>query len=111
LENVPFFARGVAFGDIVSAQPAADGRLTVEDVVRHSGHSTFRILFDAELLGNGRVSEIMQQLVDAGGTYEKARANLWALDVADRQNVNAIQEKLQELAELKQLDYEEGYLA
>ena len=43
-DNTPFFARGVALGDIVNLRKASDGALEFESVARRGGHSTYRIL-------------------------------------------------------------------
>jgi hypothetical protein len=42
VDNIPFFANGIAVGDVISATKK-DGRFQFDHVVRSSGHSTFRI--------------------------------------------------------------------
>ncbi|WP_375771809.1 DUF4265 domain-containing protein [Archangium gephyra] len=44
LGNIPFFARGVAYEDVVSAVQRDDGTRGFVEVVRPSGHSTLRII-------------------------------------------------------------------
>lgn len=43
LDSIPFFARGVALGDIVCVNISEDGGLEFDQVVRHGGHSTYRV--------------------------------------------------------------------
>jgi hypothetical protein len=46
LENIPFFVRGLAYGDLVQAVPDHEIQEFVFDhVLERSGHSTLRILF------------------------------------------------------------------
>lgn len=45
IDNIPFFAMGIALEDVVSAQPE-QGVLLFGEVVRSSGHSTIRIFTD-----------------------------------------------------------------
>jgi hypothetical protein len=45
LDNIPFYALGVAEGDIVTAQEGLDGELWYGDIVTPSGHSTIRLWF------------------------------------------------------------------
>lgn len=47
LDNIPFYAKGVALDDVVSAKEI-DGCLYVEEVLEPSGHSTIRIWFSKE---------------------------------------------------------------
>jgi hypothetical protein len=43
LRNIPFFVKGVALRDVVSAETEADGALAFDRVVTRGGHNTFRI--------------------------------------------------------------------
>ena len=43
LDNIPFYATGVALGDVVSVNSADDGGLEFREVVRRGGHSCYRI--------------------------------------------------------------------
>lgn len=43
LENVPFAAKGMSFGDILEVA-AQDGEVVFQRVVRKSGHSTYRVI-------------------------------------------------------------------
>jgi hypothetical protein len=43
IDNIPFFAKGVSVGDVVSGD-VRDGALTFRELVHHSGHSTIRVI-------------------------------------------------------------------
>lgn len=60
LDNVPFFARGVSWGDVVSVEREGD-ELHFKDVVRPSAHSVLRVIvFDQSKVGE--VHEALQQM-------------------------------------------------
>jgi len=62
LLNVPFFARGVAYGDLVHVRPDNDRReLVFERLNGESGHSTIRIT----LLDGRALRDVQNRLCDA----------------------------------------------
>lgn len=48
VDNVPLFAVGVAWRDLVHAEREAGGPLTFKDVIESSGHSALRVLVDPD---------------------------------------------------------------
>lgn len=71
IDNIPFYVKGFALGDVVSVQEK-EGELYVVDLIEESGHSTIRILFNdindiqqtrAELTNLGCESEISDNTV------------------------------------------------
>jgi hypothetical protein len=80
LDNIPFYAKGVALCDIVSAEAADDGALVFDRVVKRGGHSTYRIW-----LLQDRSSEAVQRaadfLVGHGLSVEGDIPGLLAIDV------------------------------
>ena len=76
--NIPFFARGIAFGDTVTAHTTEAGWLEFGDVVGRSGHSTFR-LWVAEQVRD--VEAVARQLKDYGCQVERTLERLLAVDV------------------------------
>jgi hypothetical protein len=78
LLNAPFFASGIAEGDIVRCV-RMDGWLTVEGVERDSGNGTLWLLLsDAE---NPSAQHIIDELVSVGCSYERGTARLIAVTV------------------------------
>ncbi len=45
IDNVPFYVREIALGDVVSVSTESDGTLRFTALVRPSGHSTVRLWF------------------------------------------------------------------
>jgi hypothetical protein len=54
LQNVPFYAYGLSFDDVVSARQIG-GQLFVQDVVERGGHSTYRIFLSQDVKRGGAV--------------------------------------------------------
>src|SRR5687768_9515700 len=92
LENVPFYARGFAYGDIVSAVPDADGLLRCTGLVRRSGHSTVRILC-TEVDG---ISDLRARLKSMGCDSELDVSSLIAVDIPPEVPYSKIRAFLQE---------------
>jgi hypothetical protein len=73
IDNIPFFAKSIALGDIVSAVPDEQGLLQFKEVVRPSGHSTPRlIIFD-----EAQVSSVLEQFTRLGCTSERSHIPGW----------------------------------
>lgn len=79
IKNLPFFAFGLNFDDIVRA-PQQGPLREVRAVVRRSGHRTLRLVFHAH-----QAREHQQVQLDAlkalGGSFERATDRLVAIDV------------------------------
>jgi hypothetical protein len=107
INNVPFYARGISCDDIVKAQ-VQDGALVFQGIVRHSGHSTYRIYASA-----GHTAPNVAALV---GTLEKmhcdielATDKLVAVDVLPEADVYKVYEALKEAKRGGTIDFEEGH--
>jgi len=78
LGNIPFFARGVAYEDVVSAVRMDDGTLGFVEVVRPSGHSTLRVIAYEE----SDAPVLRHKLEEIGCDTEQSHIpNLFAVDV------------------------------
>lgn len=89
LDNIPFFAKGVALGDVVMVRVAPDGALEFESVVRRGGHSTYRILILKKHPHDPK--HTMDELIDLGLTVEED-AGLLAVDVPPEVSLERIRE-------------------
>ncbi|MEJ2682520.1 MAG: DUF4265 domain-containing protein [Gammaproteobacteria bacterium] len=77
LDNIPFYAKGVAFEDVVSARNI-DGCLYVDELLEPSGHSTVRIWFANE----GEVQPVRDALKSMGCDTELSdQSRLVAVDI------------------------------
>lgn len=93
LLNVPFFARGVAYGDLVRVRPDHERReLVFERLNGESGHSTLRIT----MLDKHAARQIQARLRAAGCSWETAAqfSSLLAVDVPADADYRALREWL-----------------
>ncbi len=104
LDNIPFFAKGVSAGDIVSAR-RDDDQLIFDRVLRHGGHSTVRII----MLKLDEKEGVRNELAVLGCESEGSHLpNLFAVDVPPNVNYAQVASFLAEKAEKNILDYEEA---
>ena len=105
IDNVPFYAYGINYGDVVRA--TADGpdlKASVREVVRASGHSTLRIFFDT--LALEKQLEVLGQLENLNASYERATDAYVAIDIKPTGDAQKVRELLAELEALELLEYE-----
>jgi hypothetical protein len=106
LENVPFYVFGVSYGDRVLAR-LQDGIPVFKEVIRRSGHSTYRILLKKE-----RASEFdkfWQPLREHGCTYEEGFKHLLAVDVPPHANIFEVYQLLEDGEKAEVWSFEEGH--
>lgn len=77
LQNTPFFAKGLAYLDVVSAR-AENGRLVLGGVKDASRRSTYRVHVKAAT-PTPSVQPLFAQLMALGCTYESYVETLWTL--------------------------------
>ena len=95
LENVPFYARGLSFGDAVHAQ-VEDGILVFAGVNRRGGHSTYRILLAESLsVWNEAFLVFWDRIEMLGCWFEQATHRLLAVDVPRGSDATAVLELLE----------------
>jgi hypothetical protein len=111
LDNIPFFARELACGDIVAAVPmegADEGILRYERLLEPSGHSTFRVLVHDE----AQVPEVCDLLEGLGcGTERSHLPRLVAIDIPPTVSLDAVRQALEPGRAQERWDYEESCLA
>lgn len=110
IDNIPFFARDLALGDIVSAVPeegADEGILRYHQVLEPSGHSTFRILVNDE----SQVPEVCGLLEQLGcGTERSHLPRLVAIDIPPEVSLSAVRDALAQGVSQERWEYEEACL-
>lgn len=108
LGNIPFFARGVACEDVVSAVRRDDGTLGFAEVVRPSRHSTLRvIIYEAS-----EVPALRQDLEALGCDTELSHIpNLFAVDVPPAVPLDEVRRLLEAGTASARWEYEEACLA
>ena len=107
IDNVPFFATGIAYGDIVSAMPEQQ-ELRFQEVVRPSGHSTLRlIIYDEKEVPS--VKALLEQL---GCAIEQSHIpGLISVDVPPAVSLAMVRQLLDEGEAQERWGYEEACLA
>ena len=80
IHNIPFFTKGVAYGDIVAASQTDQGWLCFDRVVAASGNSTFRVWLDRRVCG--KAEEILKELRNLGGRAEITLNRLVAVNAS-----------------------------
>ncbi len=95
LDNVPWFAPGIAFGDRVRARPDGDGALVVTERVEWSGRYTVRVIPLGDPPAGELVWEVIREFAALGVFCEGALPSytLVALDIpwdADLARIKAL---------------------
>jgi hypothetical protein len=109
LDNVPWFARGVAFGERVRAD-SDDGMLVVREQIAWSGRYTIRVIPLGDAPARDQVREVIDAFSQLGVDCEGALPSfkLVALDIPASADLNAIKSRLQEGEVEGRWSYEEG---
>lgn len=103
LDNVPFYAKGVSWNDIVEAEPDEDGALNYKKVIRQAGHSTIRVIvFDA-----AEVSPLRKELEKLGCDSEQDYVpQLMSVDIPPAEGIRNIWSLLEQGLSGDRLEYE-----
>jgi hypothetical protein len=106
LENVPFYAYGLNFHDVVEARSAApDLKPSVLRVTERSGHRTIRVLFHAGVSEADRIAHL-SALHECHVTFERCSSRYFALDLEPDADVDDVRARLDVLEVTSVLEYE-----
>jgi hypothetical protein len=103
IENIPFFARGIARGDIVSAVEEEEA-LIFQGVEAPSGHSTIRLI----VYNEDTVPAVVERFEKLGCVSEITFNKLVALDVPPSLPLESLRERLDLGFTQGTWDYEEA---
>lgn len=107
IDNILFYAPEYSFGDIVSVENR-DGELFVNGLIKESGHSTIRIIFEDEK----NISIEREYLKSIGCESEISDVPiLISVDIPPEVNYKKIKEYLEEGERLSKWSYEESCIA
>lgn len=108
VRNIPFFVRGVSFGDTVRVRIDNERREFVfEELVSESGYSTVRVV----LMSDAAKPSIDQMIGDTQLDWESKDEGLYALSVPPEADYAAIRSRLLQLKADGLIDVEEGAIA
>lgn len=94
LRNVPFFAYGLNFLDVVRATAdAPDLKPDIRAVVRRSGHRTLRVMF-SDSLPDGHAVDLLDSLAPHKVSWEGANRRHFVLDLESAADKGAVRERL-----------------
>ena len=116
VDNVPFFARGLRIGDVVSVTRSDDFQLLISNVLRASDHSTLRVIVfrdspDKRLLEE-RVLDLRLSLASKGCSTELSYIpGLIAVDVPPQVSLDTITTMLSDGESSGFWEYEEAALS
>lgn len=111
VDNVPFFAKNLSFGDIVQTESADHEMPYVSAVLERSGHSTYRVIVNANLneKQHGEYHELLAALKHLRVSIEAGWEHFFAIDVPIGVPVQAVYEVLELGVEYDIWDFEEGH--
>ncbi|CAM3199116.1 DUF4265 domain-containing protein [Stackebrandtia soli] len=109
LDNIPFFARGYALGDVVVIAPEEDGTQWVRKVVEYSDNCTIRILPE-ENDGQAEARQAVLETFAPFGVEAEIieQFGLVALNVPSSVDIEAVKRLILKGAEEGRWAYEEG---
>jgi hypothetical protein len=106
IENVPFYAYGINYNDVVRAvAKSPDLKPEVLEVIRHSGHRTLRIMFMNERPAE-KQNRYLSQIRELGGSPERATAYYLSIDVPPAADYEALCDLLSKFQYDYVLEYE-----
>jgi hypothetical protein len=107
IDNIPFYVKNVAVGDLVSAERDENGLLWFSKLIKSSGHSTIRIWFARE----DDVATVREQLRRLGCSSEVSDIRrLVAVDIPPTVEYRGIKMMLDDGEAAGNFDYEEACL-
>lgn len=106
IDNIPFFAKNIAYGDIVSVEED-DGELYFDGLITPSGHSVVRLVITDEQ----EVDKVGQELIALGCDWEGSHIkNLISVDIPKEIDYNKIKQFLDKGRQQDKWDYQEACL-
>lgn len=106
IDNIPFYAREIASGDVVSVVNSEGGALRFSGLISASGHSTVRLWFSNE----ADVLPVRNALRDMGCPSELDVSRLVAVDIPPTVSYGEVRNYLDEKERASIFEYEEACL-
>lgn len=97
LDNSPFYAYGVSWGDTVFAPRGEhEGRPTFHSVLSKSGNRTVRVIFDPPVERGNESDDVLQGLIRLGCDYEGANPRYIVVNVPPSVDLSGVVQYLVE---------------
>ncbi len=94
LENSPFFAYGVSWGDIIEAKPSEDELLEYVRCVKKSGNRTLRIVFHEFRTADEPAQVLLEKMRELGCSYEGMQPRMISVNVPPNVELQRVTEFL-----------------
>lgn len=107
IDSVPFLAKGISSSDVVEAE-IRDGTLMYSNIVRHGGHSTYRI-YARGGWNTLDVLPLIEALEKMNCDVEPATEKLIAIDVPPKADIYEVYAILDKAQREGKIDFEEGH--
>ena len=96
IENVPFYAYGLNYQDVVRATSDSDDlKPEIRELIKSSGHKTFRLFFDKGIKKEQQ-EEILDSFIARKVSYERANSIFVALDMEPEGDYQSVFDMLEE---------------
>lgn len=106
IRNVPFYAYGLNFEDVVRAEePDPSHKPVVKELVRAGGHQTLRVFF-ADSVPYDESPVLLDQLRSLRAAYERGNATDFAIDVEPGGDYEGVRARLDDWEATGILEYE-----
>lgn len=106
IDNVPFYAYGLNYQDIVRATADSEElKPEIKELVTASGHRTIRLYFNSDINKTNQEA-ILDSMTNLGVSYERANQVYIALDLETNGDYDYVLDKLDEFEEQGILEYE-----
>ena len=110
VKNIPFYVKGISYGDIIEGKEISEDVFEFVKIIKYSGHSTFRIYVNNDVLNKEKVlRNIINELNDMGVKTEGLEDSiLTAIDVPSNVDISKVGQYLNDKYRIGLLDYEES---
>lgn len=106
IENIPFYAYGLNFHDVVRATPDSEEFIPeIREVVKVSGHKTFRVFFKKHI-DRVQQEKILDTLSEFTISYERCNKIYFSLDMQPSGDYQKVFDRLDELEKENVLGFE-----
>jgi hypothetical protein len=106
--HVPCYAFGLSLGDTVRTGSYSDRESVILDRIKASGHSTVRVAFD-DVSSKEEILRLTVKLGSLCAHHELCSEHWLGLDLANEEEVEAVERLLNELVATDRVTYEFGY--
>ncbi len=107
IKNIPFYAYGLNYDDIVEALPPdTNSKPIIKKLLKQNGHITIRVIFLGDIVKQDAINMMDEITADKGSGYEGISTKYFAIDIEPDGNYDSILDKLDKLESKEIISYE-----